>query len=178
VDRIQTLREVSTDLGAFMANEAVEELLRQAIAASDRTTAASNRTTFAIRAFVLFLFLQLAFTTIAAFFIWLGYTSYNGFGWVVVGIAIFVLGVIVSSTVGWWEIGMSGVGLDYPDKEKPMIYEYQTSQTQKKKYPESPGYSKAKPRTTSSEDSEGRVCTECVKYTTKVECEHCGERER
>jgi uncharacterized membrane protein (DUF485 family) len=159
-----------------MEKETVEELLKQAIAASDRTTAASNRTTFAIRAFVLFLFLQLAFTTIAAFFVWLGYTAYNGFGWVVVGIAIFVLGVVVSSAVGWSEIGMSGVGLEYSDKDKPMIHEYQTSQTQKK-YPESPAYSKAKPRTTSSEDSEGRVCSECVRYTTRVECEHCGEPE-
>ena len=87
-----------------------------------------------------------------------------------------LLGVIISSTVGWSEIATSGVGLEYPDKEKPMIHEYQTTQTQKK-YPESPGYSKAKPRTTSSEDSEGRVCTECVRYTTKVECEHCGARE-
>ena len=160
-----------------MAKETVEELLKQAIAASDRTTAASNRTTFAIRAFVLFLFLQLAFTTIAAFFVWLGYNLYGGFGWVVIGFAIFAFGVIISSIIGWTEIRMSGVGLEYPDKDKPMIHEYQTSQTQNK-YPESPAYSKAKPRTTSSEDSEGRVCTECVKYTTKVECEHCGERER
>jgi hypothetical protein len=40
-----------------MAKESVEELLKQAIAASDRTTAASDRTTRAIRAFVLFLFI-------------------------------------------------------------------------------------------------------------------------
>jgi len=124
----------------------------------------------------LFLFLQLTFTTIAAFLIWLGYNSYNGFALVVFGVGIFVLGVIFSSVAGWTEIRMSGVGLEYPDKEKPMIYEYQTSQTQKK-YPESPGYSKAKPRTASSEDSQGRVCSECVRYTTRVECEHCGEPE-
>ena len=135
-----------------MAKESLEELLKQAIAAS-------NRTTFAIRAFVLFLFLQLAFTTIAAFFIWYGYTAYNGFGWVVFGIAIFVLGVIVSSTVGWSEIAMSGVGL-----------EYQNSQTQKNS-PRSPGSSKASPRTV------GRTCSVCMRYTTEVECEHCGVRE-
>jgi hypothetical protein len=87
-----------------MAKESVEELLKQAIAAS-------NRTTFAVRAFVLFLFLQLTFTSIAAVFVWYGYSAYNGFGWVVVGLVIFALGVIVSSVVGWSEIGMSGVGV-------------------------------------------------------------------
>ena len=94
-----------------MAKESVEELLKQAIAAS-------NRTTLAVRAFVLFLFLQLTFTSIAAVFVWYGYSAYNGFGWVVVGLVIFALGVIVSSVVGWSEIGMSGVGLGFGYKEQ------------------------------------------------------------
>jgi hypothetical protein len=76
-----------------MAKESVEALLKQAIAASERTTEASNRTTFAVRAFVVFLFLQLTFTSIAAVFVWFGYSAYNGFGWVVVGLFVFVLGV-------------------------------------------------------------------------------------
>ena len=162
-----------------MANETVEELLKQAIAASDRTTAASDRTTRAIRAFVLFIFIQLTFTSIAALLFWWGaniYDSTAGFRVMLLGFAIWLIGVVASSYAGWTELKLSGFRLDDPSEDKPMVYQYQTSQTHKK-YPESPGYSKAKTRTTSSEDSKGRVCTECVKYTTKVECEHCGERE-
>jgi hypothetical protein len=115
-----------------MAKESVEELLKQAIAASDRTT-------FAIRAFVLFLFLQLAFTSIAAVFVWFGYTAYNGFGWVIVGLVIFALGVIVSSVVGWSEIGMSGVGLDY--KEQSDVLSRVTSDNYGGQDPGGTGYS-------------------------------------
>jgi hypothetical protein len=159
-----------------MAKESVEELLKQAIAASDRTTAASNRTTHAIRAFVLFIFIQLGFTTVAAFSITLGFSVNGAVGGVVFGFVFFVIGVIVSSSVGWKEIRMSGFGLEHTDKEQTINLEHQTSQTQKM-YPESRAKSKAAPRPSSTEASEGRICHECVKYTTKVECEHCGERE-
>jgi hypothetical protein len=103
-----------------MAKESVEELLKQAIAASDRTTAASNRTTHAIRAFVLFIFIQLGFTTVAAFSITLGFSVNGAVGGVVFGFVFFVIGVIVSSSVGWKEIRMSGFGLGQPrwDKEE------------------------------------------------------------
>jgi|688.fasta_scaffold324089_2 hypothetical protein len=171
-----------------MAKESVEELLKQAIAASDRTTAASDRTTRAIRAFVLFLFIQLTFTSIAAILFWIGVSIFEtasiwdfqqrAWAYLLVAVATIILsvGVLVSSIMGWRELALSNVGLNDPSEEKPMIYEYQTSETQKK-YPESPANSKAAPLTGSTEASEGRICHECVKYTTKVECEHCGERE-
>ena len=79
-----------------MAGESVEELLKQAIAASDRTTAASNRTTHAIRAFVLFIFIQLGFTTVAAFSITLGFSVNGAVGVVVFGFVFFVMLKVIS----------------------------------------------------------------------------------
>jgi hypothetical protein len=158
-----------------MAKESVEELLKQAIAASDRTT-------FAVRAFVLFLFLQLAFTSIAAVFVWFGYTSYNGFVFVIFGLVIFFLGVIVSSVVGWGELGDSGVGLGLPVSSSPEItYEthgthVESAATPASRYPS--GRINPKVARRNNEDaSEGRVCSGCVKYTTNVYCEHCGAKE-
>ncbi len=152
-----------------MAKESVEELLKQAIAASDRTTAASDRTTFAVRAFVLFLFLQLAFTSIAAVFVWFGYTAYNGFVFVIVGLVVFFLGVIVSSVVGWNEIGMSGVGLGQPrlikDDYDFVPLQDETSTTKK------PNPSKHEPK----ENDGSRVCSKCdTVYRANVSrCDSC-----
>jgi hypothetical protein len=109
-----------------MAKESVEELLKQAIAASDRTTAASDRTTRAIRAFVLFLFIQLTFTSIAAFMYWQGAsilesTSIWDSGSRLLGIllsalavGIFVAGILLSSFMGWRELALSKLGLGEP----------------------------------------------------------------
>ena len=85
-------------------DKSVEKLLREAIKASDRTT-------HAVRAFVYFLFLQLAFTTIALFLwfvstgnlldpiVWLQWVAY----------LVWFLGVLISSWVGWSELKASEV---------------------------------------------------------------------
>ena len=154
-----------------MAKESVEELLKQAIAASDRTTAASNRTTHAIRAFVLFIFLQLAFTTIAAFFIWLGFSLYGGFGWAVFGFVIFTFGVIASSSVGWVEILKSGLGLGQPrwdgdEYEDGLIIEDRDYVPQEKKKDS---------ENAPEENSATRVCFKCERvYPSNVlHCTFC-----
>lgn len=81
---------------------------------------ASNRTTYAIRAFVRFLFIQLSFLT-AAYFAWqiglafpdedncnpLGCQP-NGF-WYFAVFAIVATGVILSSRAGWHELSLSEV---------------------------------------------------------------------
>jgi len=109
-----------------MAKESLEELLKQAIAASDRTTAASDRTTRAIRAFVLFLFIQLTFTSIAAFLFWIGASIFETAGiwdfqqraWayllITVAAIILFVGVLVSSIMGWRELALSKNGLHEP----------------------------------------------------------------
>jgi hypothetical protein len=161
--------------GGFMAKESVEELLQEAIAASNRTTAASDRTTRAIRAFVLFLFIQLTFTSIAALFIWWGSTlTYLGSTAIVIAIILWALGVILSSAVGWAELRLSGWDLTDPSEEKPFTYDYSSPATNK--YPTGRSESKSSSRN-DEEATEGRVCSGCVKYTTKVYCEHCGDKE-
>lgn len=154
--------------------ESVEELLKEVIAASDRTAAASDRTTRAIRAFVLFLFIQLTFTSIAALFFWWGSTlTYLRSTSFVIAIILWAFGVILSSALGWAELRLSGWNLTNPSEEKSLTYEYSSAATNK--YPS--GRSESRSSSSNNEDaSEGRVCSECVKYTTKVYCEHCGER--
>lgn len=91
-----------------MDNSKVEELLQKSIAASNRTTAA-------VRAFVVFLFTQLAFLTIAGILwliatanpldpvIWLQWTS----------AIIWIGGVVLSSNAGWSELKDSEIPSDY-----------------------------------------------------------------
>jgi hypothetical protein len=161
--------------GGFMTKESAEELLREAIAASNRTTAASDRTTRAIRAFVLFFFIQLTFTSIAALFFWWGSTlTYLGSTAFIVAIGFWFLGVVLSSVAGWAELRLSGWGLTDPSEEKPFTYDYSSPATNK--YPTGRSESKSSPRN-DEEASEGRVCSGCVKYTTKVYCENCGDKE-
>ena len=168
-------------------NQSVEALLREAIAASDRTTAASDRTTRAIRAFVLFLFIQLTFTSIAAFLFWAGASILEStsiwdsgprlFGILLTAFAvgIFVAGILVSSFMGWRELAFSKIGLGDPTEEKPLLYDFSLS-TASNRYPT--GGIKPNPSARDNEDApEGRLCSECVKYTTKVYCEHCGAKE-
>ena len=170
-----------------MAKESVEELLKEVIDASNRTTAASDRTTRAIRAFVLFLFIQLTFTTIAAFLFWAGASILEStsiwdsgprlFGIVLTSLAVgvFVTGILLSSVMGWRELAFSEIGLEDPSEEKSLIYEYSTSNNSSR-YPT--GGIKPKAPAGKNEDAlEGRVCSGCVKYTTKVYCEHCGEKD-
>ena len=161
-----------------MAKETFEELLKEVIAASNRTTAASDRTTRAIRAIVSFLFIQLTFTSIAVLMFWWGaniYDSTAGFSVIIIAFTIWLMGVIFSSMVGWSELNLSGFQLNDPRDDKPLIYDHSPS-TNSNRYPT--GGIKPKESARNNEDaSEGRVCSECVKYTTKVYCEHCGERD-
>ncbi len=94
--------------------------IAQLIQLQQESIRATNRTTHAIRALVLFIFYQLAASTAAAFFygIGLGITSSsdecqnsgicepNAF-FIVVSALIFLGGVIFSSMKGWEEIGKS-----------------------------------------------------------------------
>lgn len=82
--------------------------------------AASNRTTRAVRAFVLFLFIQLTFTT-AALFLWNSGSQiqdpsqcYEGLcepDWVTMWLAVvvWIIGVISSSVAGWTELSKSNI---------------------------------------------------------------------
>ena len=94
--------------------------IAQLIQLQQESIRATNRTTHAIRAFVLFVFYQLAASTAAAFFygIGLGISSssdecqYDGICepnafFIVVSALIFLGGVIFSSMKGWEEIGKS-----------------------------------------------------------------------
>ena len=81
---------------------------------------ASNRTTYAIRALVRFVFIQLTFLT-AAFFVWqigllfpdenncsvLGCEPHGFFTFLVAGLVI--TGVVLSSRAGWYELSLSEV---------------------------------------------------------------------
>lgn len=95
----------------------ITSLLRESIAAS-------NRTTRAVRAFVRFLFIQLSFTTFAGALIYFGTSNVNvvqcatsgencepNVGLIVFGLLIWIVGVVWSSNAGWSELGMSD-----PDK--------------------------------------------------------------
>jgi hypothetical protein len=105
-----------------VAKETIEELLKEVIAASNRTTTASDRTTRAIRAIVSFLFIQLTFTSIAVLMFWWGaniYDSTAGFLVIIIAFTIWLMGVIFSSMVGWSELNLSGFQLNDPREDKP-----------------------------------------------------------
>lgn len=90
---------------------------------------ASNRTTHAIRAFVRFLFIQLAFYT-AAFVLWqiaLQFPDQDNcgvlgcephFAWSLLVGALVITGVFVSSRAGWSELALSNV----PGSESQINY--------------------------------------------------------
>jgi hypothetical protein len=161
-----------------VAKETFEELLKEVIAASNRTTAASDRTTRAIRAIVSFLFIQLTFTSIAVLMFWWGaniYDSTAGFSVIIIAFTIWLMGVIFSSMVGWSELNLSGFQLNDPREDKPLIYDYSPSSTSIR-YPTGGINPKVTPRN-NKDASEGRVCSGCVRYTTKVYCENCGEKD-
>jgi fatty acid desaturase len=92
-----------------MGKESVEELLKQSIAASDRTTAASNRTTRAVRAFVRFLFIQLVAITIAIFLNTVATLDYQNpiVALQLVAFVVWLVGLIWSSYAGWSELELS-----------------------------------------------------------------------
>jgi ABC-type transport system involved in multi-copper enzyme maturation permease subunit len=93
-----------------MQKDSVEGLLREVIAASDRTTRA-------VRAFVIFLFLQLTFTTIAGLLFWVGSSTYLSYGvpMVVLALLIWFVGLILSITLGWIELSQSRFNLKRPN---------------------------------------------------------------
>lgn len=84
-------------------SDEIAHLLRENVAAS-------NRTTRAVRAFVRFLFIQLSAATFAGLVIYFGVASAN-VALVVVGLVIWLVGVLWSSSVGWEELDKSD-----PDK--------------------------------------------------------------
>lgn len=97
-----------------MNDKTIEELLRENIQAS-------NRTTHAVRAFVLFLFVQLTFGTLAWGLWQVGLASAStkdcgilpcapDDGWSVVVTVLVALGVWISSQLGWNELAKSRVG--------------------------------------------------------------------
>lgn len=92
-----------------MAKESLEELLKQVIQASDRTTLASNRTTRAVRAFVRFLFIQLTAITIALFINILANLGDEGpiFVFQIMAFLVWMVGLIWSSIAGWSELHLS-----------------------------------------------------------------------
>ena len=86
--------------------------LSRLIELQEKTIAASNRTTHAIRAFVLFLFYQLTAATLAVFVYRLAFefpdenSLPNSFLTITSGI-IWLVGIVLSSNKGWTEIRKS-----------------------------------------------------------------------
>lgn len=109
-----------------MNDKTIEELLRENIQAS-------NRTTHAVRAFVLFLFVQLTFGTLAWGLWQVGLASAStkdcgilpcapDDGWSVVVTVIVALGVWISSQLGWNELAKSRVEAVAAAKAKPQLF--------------------------------------------------------
>jgi hypothetical protein len=80
-------------------SDEITSLLREGIAAS-------NRTTRAVRAFVRFLFIQLSASTLAAILIYFGSVNAT-VGLIVIGVIVWLVGVLWSSTAGWQELEKS-----------------------------------------------------------------------
>lgn len=95
----------------MMDNSKLEELLQQSIAAS-------NRTTHAVRAFVSFLFIQLAFGTITAILWVIAIANpLDPIFWLQwVAAILWILGVLLSSNAGWSELKASEMPSTYVPK--------------------------------------------------------------
>jgi len=86
-------------------NSRVEEFLQKNIEAS-------NRTTHAVRAFVSFVLIQLAFGTIAAILSLIA--TANSITWLIwVAVLIWVVGVFLSSNAAWGELNASEIPSSY-----------------------------------------------------------------
>ena len=94
-------------------SENMSDLIRQSIAASDRTTRA-------VRALVRFIFIQLSTTTAAGALIYFGMANVNpgtcaaygencepSYALVVIGLIVWIVGIFVSSSAGWTELAKS-----------------------------------------------------------------------
>jgi hypothetical protein len=139
-----------------------EDLLREVIRAS-------NRTTRAVRAFVRFLFIQLTAITLAVLVFQLGSltqdTSQCSFGvcppspgWTIFAGLIWVVGVIWSSRAGWMELEQSD-----PTKSDAEV-DMSASRAFKASRSNSAPPSIAKCRSCSSDLQEGeRICGSCGK---------------
>lgn len=107
--------------------ENLEDLLKQSIAAQ-------NRTTHAVRAFVRFLFIQLSFTTLAGFVFGISNSSVdparcyaygescNNFVGIFFALMIWFVGLAVSSYVGWSELRKSEVPARNLDRLGPVSF--------------------------------------------------------
>ena len=144
-----------------MANNGLDELLQKNIEAS-------NRTTHAVRALVLFLFIQLTGITIAFVLNSLATANYDPVRcavsgnncepmvWLqVVAFLVWVGAVIWSSSVGWTEIGLSRpvVRKTVPYEDRPLSR-----------------------KSADSDDSTSETCRRCgaIKWTSR-DCFECGQ---
>jgi hypothetical protein len=97
-------------------SENISELLRQSIAASDRTTRA-------VRALVRFIFIQLSTTTLGAAFVYFGMASVDptrcyaigdncepNYFLLFLGVVVWLGGIVASSNAGWSELSKSDPG--------------------------------------------------------------------
>jgi len=148
------------NLGVIMDNEKLGELLQKNIDAS-------NRTTHAVRALVLFLFIQLAGISIAFVLNSIASANYDPVRcaisgndcepmvWLqVVAVLVWIAAVIWSSNVGWTEISLSK-----PIGRKTVPYEDRP----------------LSPKSADSDDSTSETCPNCgsEKWTSRS-CFQCG----
>ncbi len=75
---------------------------------------AQNRTTHAVRAFVRFLFIQLSALTMATFLFFISFQLENEEGapntfLLLMGVVIWIVGLVWSSTAGWSELEKSNI---------------------------------------------------------------------
>jgi hypothetical protein len=141
---------------------------------------ATNRTTHAVRAFVSFLFIQLAAITIALAVNFLGQVTQdtsecaygicppNDTATFIAGL-IWIAGVVWSSNVGWKELGLSKVpseSASAPAKETGAQSDAASKAANSKNSPEREG-------------SDTKKCSKCGYSTPKLDysCLYCGSTE-
>jgi hypothetical protein len=122
LEKIELLRIIAG--GKMATDDNVSKLLKKSIEAS-------NRTTYAIRALVRFIFIQLTFLT-AAFFVWqieqqfpdpdkCGQFVCEPREFVVFLVAgLIITGVVLSSRAGWYELSLSEVPGKSTKPESPL----------------------------------------------------------
>ncbi len=148
-----------SDIGGLMEENNLEKLLKENIEAS-------NRTTYAVRAFVRFLFIQLIGITAAFFLNSLATASvdpmqcaYSGdncepiVGLQVLAFLIWIAAVIWSSNVGWKELALSD------PNPKPLESSESSGQSSIEKQPTSSGSSCQ--HCGANKENPNRPCFEC-----------------
>ncbi len=116
-------RDASNDRGFIRdriadSSQPVEVSINSLLRVSEQIEQNTRKTKHAVRAFVLFVFYQLGFTTTGIFLYNIGSPNFQQclanqqqcepiWGWQILGGVILVIGLIVSSIVGWSEIHKS-----------------------------------------------------------------------